>query len=708
MASVLIIGKTCIFGDEELERLASDNIVVVAGQDVRYKGKLRGIHTYNILPTDENFSQLFNAYTFDAVWYVSGYVDFCDGVFGEEELLGCALNVSAESRVGKFIFLSSVCSRNCMIGNNAAEAGSGRYLDTVSFRISQLESLALFEAEKTGMKVVTVRLPYVAGRVNDTNFLGGVFHRAVKGEKVVFPYDREDRIDFISLQDLSDLLIQITEETDDDTAFYTAVSGYIHTYGDFEKFLLDIFPDAKVEYKNAACDILWPDYPTELRRRYGFIPMDDVSGLLREYYEVFVKEVEAATGGRIRRILKKLSSGIFKYVELVLLFILTEFIAQYTSDSVYFKFADIRLAYIIIMGTVHGMKMGIISALLEGGVLVTKYIDLGMSGTLLFYNIENWIPFVIYLMAGSIPGYVRDKAAEDLSFAKNEYELLRNKYMFLSSAYYGALQNKGEFKRQILGFKDSFGKIFEAVQKLDDELPQSIFLDGLEVLEDILENRSVAIYTVDSYQRFGRLVTCSGNLLSRLAVSIRLAEYQEMYRTVKAGKVYKNIGLEPDMPMYACGVLQSGEVVLLVVLWDAGSDQYGTHYTNIFQILCGLVQTSFLRALEYEELRYSQLVVPGTKVMVPKHFNQIITVQEELRQKGAAEYMLLQFEERDPVRLSEMLSGIIRASDSLGQGGDGRLYLLLTQVTDRNFDIVGQRLGQREIRYEIVEKVGES
>ena len=71
------------------------------------------------------------------------------------------------------------------------------------------------------------------------------------------------------------------------------------------------------------------------------------------------------------------------------------------------------------------------------------------------------------------------------------------------------MENKGEYKKQILGFKDSFGRIFDAVQRLDNILPQSIFMEALLTMEDILENRSIAIYSVDQYERFGRLVVLS-------------------------------------------------------------------------------------------------------------------------------------------------------------------------------------------------------
>ena len=707
MATVLIAGNTGLFTQEALERVAADNTVVLAGSDAAYDGKLRNIRVYETTPMEECFAQLFDVYAFEALWYVSGYVDGGEGAFGEVQMLERALNESANAKLEKFVLLSTIETQNYSVRYSASGGMAERsYPDSRVFSAAQMEALGRFFADKTGMKVITLWLPHVADRLNDKNFLGQVFRKMHRKEPVTFPHSRDDRVDILSASDLTDLLLQITDETDDDTASYFAVSGYLYTYGQLEDALRQAEPTVQVDYENRPDDIRWPDYPAQLRRRYGFVPLDFVPERIGEYYKYFVDEVYASEEGFLRRFLRRLGSGVFKYFELIVVFLLTELIAQYTSESVYFRFVDVRLAFIVIMGTVHGMRLGIVASILEGLVLVGQYMKIGMSGTLLFYNIENWIPFVIYLMAGSIPGYVRDKATEEISFGKKEYDLLRNKYVFLTNVYHGAIQNKGDFKRQILGFKDSFGKIFDAVQKLDSELPQSVFLEGLKVMEEIMENHTVAIYTVDAWQRFARLVACSGSLLSRLTVSMRLEEYARMFETVKGGGVWRNVELLPDMPMYACGVFQDGEVVMMVLLWEASPEQYGTHYTNIFQILCGLVQTSFLRAMEYEQLRHDQTTVPGTRAVTPERLDQILAVQEEMRQAGAAEYLLLRFEDRDPVHVSEALTGMVRGSDTLGQGSDGCMYLLLTQMTEKNFGIVGQRLADKGIGYQIVEKVG--
>lgn len=124
--------------------------------------------------------------------------------------------------------------------------------------------------------------------------------------------------------------------------------------------------------------------------------------------------------GKMLQLAEKAGKGLFKYIELLVVFLVVELISHFTSDSIYFRFVDVRLLYVVVMGTVHGMRMGMLAAGLECLVLIRQYALMGIGGTLLFYNIENWIPFMAYLMVGSITGYISNKKTDAIIFQKRE------------------------------------------------------------------------------------------------------------------------------------------------------------------------------------------------------------------------------------------------------------------------------------------------
>ena len=183
-------------------------------------------------------------------------------------------------------------------------------------------------------------------------------------------------------------------------------------------------------------------------------------------------------------------------------------------------------------------------------------------------------------------------------------------------------------------------------------------------------------------------------------------EAQELFQTVKSGKTYKNTSMTEGLPVYANGIFREDRLVLVVFIYEADAEQYGMNYMNLFRILCGLVQTSILRALDYMALTEEKNYYAGTNVMRPERFMELLSVQKEMQEKGVAEHVLVQLGTSDKQRASDILSRIIRTTDVIGEGSDGRLYLVLTQANADSFRFVENRLAGSGLTYQVREKVG--
>lgn len=77
----------------------------------------------------------------------------------------------------------------------------------------------------------------------------------------------------------------------------------------------------------------------------------------------------------------------------------------------------------------------------------------------------------------------------------------------------------------------------------------------------------------------------------------------------------------------------------------------------------------------------------------------MVSVQEDMRQAGVADYMLIRFKEREKEKLSEKLAGLVRASDVIGADENGALYLLLIQtnkkitgISERGWNLISWNL----------------
>ncbi|MFR7671425.1 MAG: hypothetical protein ACLU0O_12790, partial [Collinsella sp.] len=113
-----------------------------------------------------------------------------------------------------------------------------------------------------------------------------------------------------------------------------------------------------------------------------------------------------------------------------------------------------------------------------------------------FYEPSNWLTFIAYFVVGAVCGYVQLRNSEAIRAERDQNELVRNRNTFLTQLYHDAIEDKRAYRRQIVGRHDSFGKIFAVTQELDVLNPRDIYRKCCELLGEILENDSVAIYHV--------------------------------------------------------------------------------------------------------------------------------------------------------------------------------------------------------------------
>ena len=705
VSSAMLCGNISLLSEEDIIRASDTYNLVIAGEGGLPFRSSRKIHYYETIPTEEKFSQLFDAFDIDTVWYISGYADCQNGMHDEMKILDSIMDACVKNAVSKLIVVTSIASLNFQPKYDImGQVASRAYASGESFAVAQLENYIRYCAKSQGIKTIILRTPYIASEANLSSFLGHIFSNILCGEKLVFPYCPENKVDFLSSSDLMELFLDISEESADSTATYSVASGYHYTWKDLENEILKIKPDAVIEYEDKVNFISVQSYSIDLKRKYGFIPMDNVLNAFPAAFALYKETVRKKSWTKVlfRKISDIILSNALGYIELAVFFLLAEFLVRKTASSVYFKYVDIRLFYVLIMGTTHGTLPGILAGVLAGIALFFGYRDIGINGAMLFYNIENWLPFVIYLMTGSITGYISTVRRQKNEFLQKENSLLRDKYLFLNDVYHGAIANKTEYKRQILGYKDSFGVIFQAVRKLDSVLPHEIFMNSIQTMEGILKNHSIAIYTIDSWQKYGRLAASSGDILADLPKSLEIATVRPVYDTILAGQTWKNTELLPGLPMYAYGICEKDKVSLLIFVYDASPEQMSLYYLNLFSILCNLIRLSFIRALDYQRAIEQEKYYPGTLIVIPSYFRELLNAQKELAEAGLASYALIRFESKDKEYISFSLKGLVRNNDIIGADDDGSLFLILTQTTRQSISIVGERLDKKGLKYEIV------
>ena len=601
MDTILLTGKTGLFSKEVL-RYAGDNAqIFVTGQKSGslMKGLPETVRLFPADPSDNDFRKVFELGEVRAVWHVTKYAD----------------TGRASNEDGKTGRIAQLCSHYGVPRMFVLTESS----DPADYR-EMIRKWSSPGGGASAVEIVVVRLPFLTGTGLAGGRLSRIFGALRRGETVCFEGRADQSVPILSMQELTALLFRMTMENETCPGIYAAGTD-TGTLEELRAVLLSIRPDAKIEYsgeytgaRRGELFMRLPGTESEdcdgsLEDIYRLPVSADWESEITDQYSALIEETGESSPLREKGLfyIQKFGKVLGAVLDLVIMFFVAEYLARFTSESVYFKIVDVRLIFVILMGMMHGIAIGFAAAILECVMLVFRYNEIGISGLLLFYNVENWIPFVYYLTAGAISGYSHQKREQQTRSVMEENELIRNKYLFLNEAYRTSVANRKDLWTQILNEEDSYGKIYGAVRQMAQRTPEAVCVEAVQVLCRLLHNDTVSIYQLDPGSNKAVLLSCCQGNASRQYLFV--SEFEEMFRTVRRGETWKNIQFYENAPMYASLVSynraqqhnsdKTRQIVFLVTVEKAEQDQLSLWYMNHFTILCGLFQD----ALEHAALR---------------------------------------------------------------------------------------------------------
>ena len=630
--------------------------------------------------------QLVSAYEFDRIVYFSEYLVPHSEQEGELERLRRVLQANRERSV-QFLYLAGP--------EGVAQPATGK-----SVMAQAAEALCLHYAQNSSMQIKVLRLPYLYGAdsVSGTAGLAPLFAQMEQGS-VHFDEPADAPVFALCAEDLAELIHRIFDTWAPDWERFTAPSVFSVTTVQLGEKLAALCPNITVSYGSDTVR----QYPADdgvLRKRYGWFPRYNLLADLPEIYGKW-QDARHPKGKPLALLWETLHSRkkLLALLEILAAWVVAELLVRMTNTQAPFRVVDFRLLFIVLIGTVYGLNAGVLAAVMASFSLMLGYLRQGTTPLLLFYDPANWLAFIVYFVAGAVCGYVQLRGAESVRFVKDENAQLRERLAFIRRLYQDTQEDKQTFRRQLLGRRDSFGKIYDVTRQLDVMQPQKLYHKTVQVMEDVLENHSLAVYHLDDNDHFARLMACCAAQEAATRRSIELVAYMPVLRALEQDGLWVNRGLLPNLPMYACGVRENGRLIVLIFLYEADGDQLTLYYQNLFRILCGLVETALTRAFEYENAAYHEQHLPGTRVLRTPYFIEKLAAACAMQEDKVAQHLLLRVTNNTPDRhaLYAKLDTAIRASDLAGIGSDGELYLLMNQASEAELPIVTERLQDKGI-----------
>lgn len=693
---VLFIGNLKQISMKLLSRFEEDCKCVI--YDEREEHNLRGNNIINYLKEDadeEELAKVFATFDFDTVIFFSGALDGAIKVFDELEKLEAVIHESRKHKVSQFIYITTndlyAEGRNPMLGKSR---------ETL---LKTCDHLCELYAEEKRMKFLLLKVPYLYSMENKENQLMKWINAANKGKKVKIRGSQYVETDFLCEEDLGELLARILDEPPEDEFKELFLAGENRiSYEEIAELLKKKIPDVDIQYENHTTCI--PCYKKNgiARTEYGWFPKH----ILEDDMEVLIEENAKERRNRVkvrerRKRYRRIQDKVRVVLEVAGLFVLSEVLNYFTKENVLINFIDFRLVAVTIIGTMNGLSAGVGSAILAciGYVLLNAT---HVQWQVIFYNVENWLPFACYFLLGAISGYTRDKHDDRVVYAKEEHELLEKKYIFLNELYNRVLESKDSFNSQIIGYKDSFGKVYSVVKKLDTVLPDQVFYEAVNVLEELLENYSVAIYSINQNSDFARLNVCSKPINNTLGKSMRMSDYPNMMVFLNDLQGYVNTECLEGYPAYAAPIHKDGELLGMILLMNSSNRQMNMEFANKFNIISDLICDALIRAMGFEQV--TDNCVEGTQILKADKFRQILAVKAQMKEKQYLDYVLLQLDKGEAgiKVLSDRVCRLVRNNDVLGMGEDGEVYLLLSQTKQTDLAIIEERMKKNNVTFKVV------
>ena len=680
----LLVGNTGYITNKFVEEAFPESLVMVMGDTSIRKNRKKNLFVRPFVKNEKELKDIFSTYDFEQIIYFSNYLSFHGETYGEAEMLRKILQLCRGKRNMRIVYLT----------------GPERLYDVPTGKtllVSEMENLSREYAKLYKTTVKIIRSPYLYSEQYEKDFLNTVFREISAEQKITFQEDESQRMFFLSMQDLAELMYKIFDNWDEKEEILNIADVFDHCFKDLGDKLTELCPHLKVSYaRHSIMENMLKDDKI-IRYKYGWFPKISILEELPELYEHYQERnnIKAGRLDIIKHILSKYKT-VVRAVEFAAFFILFELLNGIAGNQAQFKMIDLRLLFVVLFGSMYGINYGIAAAAAESLSLIRAFEAEGSSWYVLFYEPSNWIPFIFYFAVGAICGYIRMKNKDNVQFIKEENNLLQEKFLFTREMYQETIEDKNLYKKQILGSKDSFGKIFDITRKLDVIQPQELYIETIRVLEDVLENKTFGLYTLNRENGYGRLETASAQVQGNYPNSIKLSGYSAAMEELENGNVWANREFLENYPMYMAGVRKNGELVMLICIQQASREQMSLYFLNLFKILSGLVETSLLRALEYQKAVEYRQYVKGTHILKTEYFEERLKVQHDMREQKLASYVLLKVEysEMSLKEADEILRSKVRENDVWGISESKELYLMLVQTDKEALPNILARLKQ--------------
>lgn len=364
-----------------------------------------------------------------------------------------------------------------------------------------------------------------------------------------------------------------------------------------------------------------------------------------------------------------------------------------TVGSQYFANLDPYLLYVLLFAIVYGQQQATFSAILAvAGYLFRQMYTRSGFEVVLDYNTYVWIAQLFIL--GLVVGYMRDQIRLMRMESKEMEEHLSRQIVDIKEINESNVRVKEIMEHQLIEHEDSIGKIYSITSKLDQQEPEEVLFDAVEMMKELMHTEDVAIYNIVN-EDYARIFSASSVKSRSLGNSIRYKEMEAVYNELKEQKVYINKSMDERYPLMANAIFEAGQMKMLIFLWGLGWERMTLGQANYLVVVSYLIQNAVLRARRYMSALEEKRYLKKSRILEPDAFRTLVKSYSHAANRNLVEYTLLRIHTPNKIKTTaNETEKFLRSTDYFGVLSNKKLYVLLANTSAEDAVYVQKRFAE--------------
>lgn len=395
-------------------------------------------------------------------------------------------------------------------------------------------------------------------------------------------------------------------------------------------------------------------------------------------------------------------TGIRRTFESVVLFGIFSMFYLLSQNHSLFSQVDWLLIYVVVISLCYGVKQGAIGVTLSSIVYLVSQKENILEMTNFYSYVESVLMIVEFVFFGIVVGYTADILREENRNRKQELKLLKESYEKLKEINDKNILIKNEYEKRVLEAKAGLPYLNSVMNRIHTLEPERIFMECLQVVAELMQTKTVAVYKVNRSNGYLRLIA---SLNARSVVegnSWNLRKYPDLEKAIKENRVYEG-DIWQGEPAIVLPMSSSKGCEAAIFIQDLPMEKLSLYSVNLLRTLLEMLSDSLERALQYESISRKQKYLKDTSVLYAEEFEKAVKLAEEKKQREMADYCILKLcTKGDVVERYRKAANMFREMDVWGMDQKEGLYVLLENTSLQGGKIVMEKLETIGIGAEIM------